>query len=79
MISNLNLQLPKELSDKVGREAKENNISVDQYITYLLTKIISYDEARKELQTKFKKKDRLSAVSLLKKVPDVPPLKGDEI
>jgi len=75
----LSLRLPKDLSEKVKKEAGENNLPTEQYIVYLLTKIISYQEAQDELRKRMKRKNRSVALSVLKKVPDVPPLKGDEL
>lgn len=75
----LSLQLPKDLSEKVKKEAIENNLPVEQYIVYLLTKIISYQEAQDELRKRMKRKNRSMALSVLEEVPDIPPLKGDEL
>jgi len=79
MTSTLSLRLPKELSEKVEKEAIKNNLPPGQYIVYLLTKIISYQEAQNELRNRLKRKSRSKALSILEKVPDVTPLKGDEI
>ena len=79
MTSTFSLRLPKDLSEKVKKEAIENNLPAEQYIVYLLTKIISYQEAQNELRNRLKRKSRSKALSILEKVPDIPPLKGDEL
>ena len=79
MISNINISLPKELHDKLECEAKRNYTSIDRYILYLITKMISYTDAKLELKKKLNSGTDLSALSILNKVPDIPPIKEDVI
>lgn len=79
MKSTISVRLPRELNEKVKKDAIENNLSAEQYIVYLLTKTISYQEAQNELRNRLKRKSRSKALSVLEKVPDLLPLKGDEL
>jgi hypothetical protein len=79
MKSTISLKLPNDLRERVQKQAIESNLPVEQYIVYLLTKIISYQDAQDELRKMMKRKNRAKALSVLEKVPDRPPLKGDEL
>jgi len=56
-------------------------MSANQYILYSLTKEIAYKEAAEALKNRIKKApSRLEALELLESiVPDIPPMKEDEI
>jgi hypothetical protein len=54
-------------------------LSINQYILYTLTKVISYSEATELLNKKIKNIDTKDALKLLNEIPSNKPLDGDEI
>jgi len=66
---------------KLKEEAERSDMSINQYILYTLTKEISYKEAAAILKNRIKKSpSRAEALKLLDSiVPDVPPLKEDQL
>lgn len=81
MKTSYTLRLPEELRTKIREEAERCQMSANQYILYTLTKEIAYKEASATLKDRIKKApSRAAAVQLLKSiVPDIPPMKEDEI
>ncbi len=79
MKTTYNLRLPEELCEKIEREAKKNNVSINQYILYTLTKSISYDEALQQLHEELKDVTEMDIDEMLRRIPDRKPLPGDEI
>jgi hypothetical protein len=75
------LRLPKELREKIIKEAKTNKMSINQYILYTLTKDISYKEAERLLKNRIQRaSSRKEALNLLDTiVPDVLPLQQDDL
>ena len=80
MKTSFTLRLPEELRKKIIDEADRNQMSVNQYILYTLTKEISYKEAERILKERIKRAPSAEeALRLLDAiVPDVPPAPGDE-
>ena len=74
------LRLPEELQNKIKQEAKQNDMSINQYILYTLTKEISYKEAERTLKNRIKRapspKEALRLLYTI--VPDIPPLPEDK-
>lgn len=81
MKTSYTLRLPEELRRKIKEEAERCQMSANQYILYSLTKEIAYKEAAEALRNRIKKApSRLEALELLESiVPDIPPMKEDEI
>lgn len=81
MKTSFTLRLPEELRRKIREEAKQSDMSMNQYILYTLTKEISYKEAERALKERIKKApSREEALRLLDAiVPDVPTLPEDKI
>ena len=81
MKASYTLRLPEELRSKIKEEARQSDMSINQYILYTLTKEISYKEAVVALKDRIKKApSNVEALKLLDSiVPDVPPLKDDRI
>ncbi len=81
MKTSFTLRLPEELRRKIKEEAKQSDMSINQYILYTLTKEISYKEAERALKERIKKApSREEALRLLDAiVPDVPTLPEDKI
>jgi len=81
MKASFTLRLPDELRQKVMDEAKQNQMSLNQYILYTLAKEISYREAERALKERLKRAPSAEeAIRLLDDiVPDVPPAPEDEM
>jgi hypothetical protein len=81
MKTSVTLRLPEELKTKIKEEAEHNDMSVNQFILYTLTKEVSQKEAITVLKSHIKNApSRKQALSLLDSiVPDIEPLTGDEI
>ncbi len=79
MKSTFNVRLPEELCGKIEKEAKKNHLSINQYILYTLTKTIAYNEALEIINTRFVNASDLTVEEILRKIPQIKPLKGDEI
>ena len=79
MKSLYNLRLPPELCKIIELNAKENRLSINQYISYLLTKSISYNEAIKKVKRIIKNVSTTNLKEVIKKIPNKKPLQYDEI
>lgn len=75
------LRLPEELRKKIKEESARNNMSINQYILYTLTKDVTYREAVRILKNRVKQApSHEEALEMLESmVPDIPPLPEDEI
>jgi hypothetical protein len=75
------LRLPEELRKKIVDEAKINQMSINQYIVYTLTKEISHKEAERFLKARIKRAPSMDdALKLLEKVvPDIEALPEDDL
>ncbi len=80
MKASFTLRLPDELRQKVMDEAKQNQMSLNQYILYTLAKEISHREAERALKERLKRAPSAEeALRLLDAiVPDIPPAPEDE-
>ncbi len=79
MKSVYNLRLPPELCEKIEFDAQESKLSINQYISYVLTKSISYNDAMKRVKRFTKKVDPSQLKKALNKVPNKKPMLGDEL
>jgi endonuclease V-like protein UPF0215 family len=81
MKASFTLRLPNELRQKVMDEAKQNQMSLNQYILYTLAKEISYREAERALKERLKRapspEEALRLLDAI--VPDIPPVPEDEM
>ena len=59
--------------------SQKNNLSINQYILYTLTKTIYYNEALELVKEKLSRASDLSAEEILKMIPEREPLEGDEL
>ena len=68
-----NLRLPVDLRQKIEHDAKINKTSINQYLLYIITKTVSYNDALMKLNNYFKntKSDdwRTSFNSILNREP----------
>lgn len=81
MKASLSLRIPGELREKIKQEAKRNDMSINQYILYTLTRDIAYKEASVALKERIRKApSREEALKLLESiVPDEQPFEEDQI
>src|SRR5438093_11195169 len=75
-MSSLSLRLPESLHEKIRELAERDNISINQFIATAVAEkaaaLLTLDYLARRADTKLL--DRL-----LKRVPDVPPIPGDEL
>ena len=74
------LQLPESLKETAVRLAKEDGVSLNQWIVAAVAqKIGAVETAEEFLARRAKNADVNAALALLDRAPDTPPIKGDEI
>jgi hypothetical protein len=73
-----NLRLPSDLKRKIEIEAKENHTSINQYLLYLISKTVAYNEAMKNINTRFTKVKTENWKKEFSKIPDVEPFEYDQ-
>jgi len=74
------LQLPESLKKTAARLAKEDGVSLNQWIVAAVAQKIGAVETAKDfLEGRAKGADVDAVLALLERAPDVPPLEGDEI
>lgn len=74
------LQLPETLKEAAARLAKEDGVSLHQWIVAAVAqKIGAVETADEFLARRAKNADVNAALALLDRAPDTPPIKGDEI
>jgi hypothetical protein len=69
-----NLRLPAELKKKVEHEAKDNHTSINQYLLYIISKTIAYNDAIKDISNRFKNLKTGNWEKEFNKIPDIKPL-----
>ncbi len=73
-----NLRLPAELKKKVEGEAKSNHTSINQYLLYIITRTMAYNEAIKNISMKFGKTDTSNWENEFAKIPDIEAFEYDK-
>ena len=73
-----NLRLPAELKKKVEGEAKNNHTSINQYLLYIITGTMAYNEAIQNISMKFGKIDTSNWEEEFSKIPDIEALEYDK-
>lgn len=73
-----NLRLPVDLKKKVEVEADNNHTSINQYLLYIITKTVSYNEAMKNVSKKLNKIDTANWENVFSKIPDANPFEYDQ-
>ena len=61
----LTLRLPDTLHDQIRSLAKHENISINQYVVYALTRQVTQDYAVHEVPEKFIREQRAAYITLL--------------
>ncbi len=79
MKTTFNLRLPKDLCNQIEFEANENNLSINQFISYVITKTLQYNSALKNIYRRFSDVENKDYKKILEKIPKRKPLKGDEL
>lgn len=78
-MSSLSLRLPDSLHDKVRELAERENISINQFIAMAVAEKTAALLTVDYLKERAERADNKLLDRLLKRVPDVPPVPGDEL
>ncbi len=73
------LELPAELIEEAQKLASKNQMSLEQWLISAIDAKIAVEKTRQLLQSHAQNADYAKFDALLAKVPDVPPVEGDEI
>ncbi len=73
------LELPAELLEEAQELASKNQMSLKQWLILAINAKIAVEKTRQLLQSHAQNADYAKFDALLAKVPDVPPVEGDEI
>ena len=73
------LELPAELLEEVQKLASENQISLTQWLISAISAKIAANKTRQVLRSHAQYADYAKFDELLARVPNVEPVKGDEI
>lgn len=73
------LELPAELIEEAQKLASKNQMSLKQWLISAIDAKIAVEKTRQLLQSHAQNADYAKFDALLAKVPDVPPVEGDEI
>ena len=77
-MSALSLRLPESLHRKVRELAKRDEVSINQFIATAVAEKMSALLTLDYLEQRAQRGSRAHFLSVLRRVPDVPPLPGDE-
>jgi post-segregation antitoxin (ccd killing protein) len=78
-MSNLNVQIPDSLYKSLQDLAKQDGISIDQFISTAIAEKIAALTTESYLEELAKKGDRSRYEAVLAKIPDVPPEEYDRL
>jgi predicted transcriptional regulator len=78
-MSSLSLRLPDSLHDKIRELAERENISINQFIAMAVAEKTAALLTVDYLTERAERADDKLLDRLLKRVPDVPPIPGDEL
>lgn len=78
-MSTLSLRLPESLHRQVRQLAHREGISINQFVSTAVAEKMSALMTEDYLAQRAARGDRASFESVLARVPDVPPIEGDEI
>lgn len=78
-MSSLSLRLPGSLHEKIRELAERDNISINQFIATAVAEKTAALLTVDYLETRARRADTKLLDRLLKRVPDVPPIPGDEL
>lgn len=78
-MSNLSLRLPESLHKQVKAFAKQEGVSINQFVTTALAEKLSALMTQDYLRARAERGDREAFERALAKVPDVPPEERDRL
>ena len=78
-MSSLSLRLPESLHEKIRELAERDNISINQFIATAVAEKAAALLTVDYLETRARRADTKLLDRLLKRVPDVPPIRGDQL
>jgi hypothetical protein len=78
-MSTLSLRLPNSIHRHIKQIAAKEGVSINQFISTAVSEKISALTTKNYLEQRAKRADRAAFRGILEKVPDRPPLPGDEI
>jgi hypothetical protein len=78
-MSHLTLQLPDSVLERARRLAEREQVSLDQFVSRMIVQVVEADQAWEERVRRGRQVSRERVLAILDKVPDVPPMPGDEI
>jgi hypothetical protein len=78
-MSNLNLTIPDDLLQSARQMAEQEHLSLEEFASRALANMISSRAVMDAYIERGKKVSRQRIREILNKVPDVPPMPGDEL
>lgn len=78
-MTNFPLRLPDHVLEQAKRLAGANGTSLNQFIGSLVAERVGELNAMTELEKRIARANPEAVMAILARVPDVPPLPGDEI
>lgn len=78
-MSNLSLRLPDSLHHKVRQLAEQDNVSINQFIATAVAEKAAALLTVEYLEERGRRADPKLVDRILRRVPDVPPVPGDEL
>lgn len=78
-MSTLSVRLPDSLHRALGDLSKKDGVSMNQFITTAVAEKVATLKAIDWLEERGKRGNRKAFEAVLAKVPDVPPVPGDEL
>lgn len=75
----LQAQVPDSLLKQVAELAEQEKTTVDQLVSIALAAQISAWQTRESFESRARRVDYAAVDRILAKVPDVPPMPGDEL
>ena len=78
-MSTVSLRLPYSLHNRVKELARDESISINQFITLAVAEKLSALKAEEYLDQRSKRGSRKKFERVLARVPDVAPVEGDEL
>lgn len=78
-MSTLSLRLPDSLHKMLKQVAKEDGVSINQFVSLAVAEKLSALSTENYIKERAERADRAAFLEVLDKVPDVPPVAGDEL
>jgi hypothetical protein len=78
-VSTLEVKIPDLLLMQINEMAAKEKVSVDQIVSIALAAQVSASQARESISSRAKRVDWRKVDDILARVPDNPPLPGDEL